>query len=135
MPGPAKKPAQLKAVAGTERRDRAHESLDVAGFSDVPSAPDYLTTGIAVKFWNERAASMVAVGTLTELDLPFLANFVELEAKLLQMRQAGEFPPQAMFSNYRLMAADLGLSPMSRQRFKPIESRKSNNKFADARKA
>lgn len=135
MPGPAKKPAQLKAVAGTVRPDREHHALEVQGFTEAPPPPDYLMSGMSVHFWNARAASMVAVGTLTELDLPFLANFVDLEAKLFQMKRAGEFPPQAMFSNYRLMAADLGLNPMSRQRFKPTEKTGTKNKFADARKA
>lgn len=131
MPGPNKQPAKLKAIKGENRPCRAAEAgLEVPALSEMPEPPEWMEGGLSVRTWEMRARSLIGLGVLAEQDLPFLAHFCQLEAKLAKLWQAGETPVASMLTQYVKMASELSLTPASRQKFKPAESGKPGNKFA-----
>ena len=132
MPGPGKKPAGLKVVAGTERKDRAAaSSVELPTVSEVPNAPDWLPNSHAVKEWERLAPILVANKLLTEAGTSPLGMLCALHGKLVQLWAAGEAPVASMVSQYRNLINDFGLTPVSQGKVKPVGEEPAGNKFAN----
>src|ERR1700682_3271910 len=102
MPGPPKKPASLKAIAGTIRPFR--EAPTGVSLPPVPAAspaPDWLPNAHAVKEWGRLAQMLVANALLTEGGLSVLGHLCALHGKLVQLWAAGETPTAALLAQYR----------------------------------
>lgn len=135
MPGPKKQPAKLTAIKGTAQPCReSGPALEVDPLTEIPEAPEWMDGGLARRTWDQRARSLVGLGILAEQDVPFLAHFCQLEAKLAKLWQAGETPVASMLTQYVKMASELSLTPASRQKFKQPEAGKPGNKFANVGK-
>jgi phage terminase small subunit len=131
MPGPGKKPAGMKLVAGTARKDRTPESsVDLPVLSDVPPAPDWLPNAHAIKEWNRLAAILTANKLLTEGGLSSLGMLCALHGKIVQLYAAGEAPTASMAGTLRNMENDFGLTPVAQGKVKPVGDPKEGNKFA-----
>lgn len=75
MPGPGKKPASLKVVAGTDRKDRtAIIVVELPLIKEVPPAPDWLPNAHAVKEWDRLAKILTANKLLAEGGLSALGK-------------------------------------------------------------
>lgn len=130
MPGPSPKPRQLKAIAGTERKDReAPEGVKFDTLSDVPPAPEWLPNAHAVKEWDRCAPILVANNLLTELNLSMLGVMCALLGKIVQLFNAGESPTAHLLSQYNKFCNDFGLPPSSWTKIKPGEPEKPGNPF------
>lgn len=56
MPGPGKKPAGLKVVADTSRKDREPEAaIEMPSLDTIQEPPDWLPNSHAIKEWNRLA--------------------------------------------------------------------------------
>lgn len=131
MPGPGKKPAGLKVVSGTERKDRAAPpAVDLPTVSDVPSPPDWLPNSHAVKEWERLAPILVANKLLTEAGLSAFGMLCSLHGKLVQLWSAGEAPVASMVAQYRNLINDFGLTPVAQGKVKPVGAEPEGNKFA-----
>lgn len=131
MPGPGKKPAGLKVVSGTARKDRAVDSaVDLPVVSSVPDAPDWLPNAHAVKEWNRLAPVLVANKLLTEGGLSPLGNLCALHGKMVQLWAAGEAPVASMMAQYRNLVNDFGLTPVAQGKVKPVADKPEGNPFA-----
>lgn len=131
MPGPGKKPAGLKVVAGTQRKDREPVgNVDLPVLSDAPEAPDWLPNTHAVKEWNRLAAILTANKLLTEGGLSALGMLCALHGKIVQLYAAGEAPTASMAGTLRNMENDFGLTPVAQGKVKPVGEADKGNKFA-----
>lgn len=131
MPGPGKTPAQLKAIQGTERADRAAElGVQLPPLPEAPAAPDWLPNAHAVKEWDRLAPLLVANKLLTEGGLSALGNLCALHGKLVQLWAAGESPTANMIGQYRGYVNDFGLTPVAQGKVKPAAAGESGNRFA-----
>lgn len=131
MSGPSRKPNALKLVSGTARADReAPVGVELAPVQARPAAPDWLPNAHAVKEWDRLTAILVGMKLLTEADLPILGLLCSLHGKLVQLWAAGECPTGAMIAQYRALANDFGMTPVSRSKVKPIGDQDAGNKFA-----
>lgn len=131
MPGPGKKPGNLKVVSGTERKDRAVEApVDLPVIASVPSAPDWLPNAHAVKEWDRLAPILVANRLLTEGGISPLGNLCALHGKIVQLWAAGEAPVASMIAQYRNLINDFGLTPVAQGKVKPMGEEPVKNKFA-----
>ena len=127
----ARKPSQLKVVAGTDRPDRQYDPpVDLPLVDDVPDAPDWLPNTHAIKEWNRLASILHANGLLTEAGLAPLAHMCGLHGKIVQLYAAGEAPTGHMVAQYRNFANDFGLTPVAQGKVKGSEKEKPGNKFA-----
>ena len=127
----ARKPSQLKVVAGTDRPDRQYDPpVDLPLVDDVPEAPDWLPNTHAIKEWNRLASILHANGLLTEAGLAPLAHMCGLHGKIVQLYAAGEAPTGHMVAQYRNFANDFGLTPVAQGKVKGSEKEKPGNKFA-----
>lgn len=132
MPGPGKKPSQLKVVAGTERKDRAPaSSVEMPAVSEVPMPPDWLPNAHAIKEWNRLAPILVANKLLTEAGLSAFGMLCSLHGKLVQLWAAGEAPVASMVSQYRNLINDFGLTPVAQGKVKPVGDATPANKFSE----
>lgn len=131
MPGPGKKPASLKVVAGTDRKDRAAAaSVDLPLIEKVPPPPDWLPNAHAVKEWKRLAGVLVANKLLTEGGLSAFGMLCSLHGKLVQLWSAGESPTGHMLAQYRNLINDFGLTPVAQGKVKPVGEKDTGNPFA-----
>jgi len=132
MPGPGKKPASLKLVAGTARKDREPESLvEFEVVSSVPSAPDWLPNAHAVKEFERLAPILHANKLLTEAGVQALAHLCALHGKIVQLYAAGEAPVASMVSQYRGLISDFGLTPVAQGKVRPSgDTEKPEGRFS-----
>lgn len=131
MPGPGKKPAGLKVVSGTDRKDRADPpQVQLPTVVEVPRAPDWLPNSHAVKEWDRLAPILVANKLLTEAGTSALGMLCALHGKLVQLWAAGEAPVASMVAQYRNLINDFGLTPVAQGKVKPVGQEPASNKFA-----
>jgi len=131
MPGPGKKPANLKMVAGTERKDRAINSgVDLPVLDAVPPAPDWMPNSHAIKEWDRLATILTANKLLTEGGLSALGMLCALHGKIVQLYAAGEAPTASLAGTLRNMVNDFGLTPVAQGKVKPVGDSDKGNKFA-----
>lgn len=131
MPGPGRKPAALKMVAGTERKDRAIKSkVEIPALEAAPPAPDWLPNSHAIKEWDRLAGILTANKLLTESGLASLGMLCALHGKIVQLYAAGEAPTASMAGTLRNMANDFGLTPVAQGKVKPVGDSDKGNKFS-----
>ncbi|HDZ55382.1 MAG TPA: hypothetical protein ENI17_05985 [Pseudomonas xinjiangensis] len=109
-----RKPPQLKAIAGTGRKDReVADALDLPLVESLPSAPDWLPNAHAVKEWDRLVSILMANKLLTEAALGPLAHMCALHGKIVQLYAAGEAPTASLTGTLRNFQNDFGLTPVA----------------------
>jgi phage terminase small subunit len=130
-PGPGKKPASLKVVAGTERKDRVcTPPVDLPILDALPEAPDWLPNGHAVKEWSRLGPILVANKLLTQGGVSALGMLCALHGKIVQLYAAGESPTGHMLAQWRNITNDFGLTPAAQGKVKPVGEAPAKNAFA-----
>ena len=126
-----RKPANLKAIAGTARPDREKPvEVELPVLDKAPPAPDWMPNAHAVKEWDRLAALLVANKLLTSADLASLGHLCALHGKIVQLYAAGEAPTASMAGTLRTMQGDFGLSPVARGKVSPAGGdSQAGNKF------
>lgn len=119
MPGPGKKPANLKVVAGTARKDRQADVVELPVIDQVPTPPDWLLNAHAINEWNRLASILTANKLLTEGGLSALGMLCNLHGEIVRQTSVGMMPPAHLFAQYRAMANDFGLTPVAQGKVKP----------------
>lgn len=126
-----RKPATLKAIAGTTRKDReVPEPIEMPLVDEVPPAPDWMPNAHAVKEWNRLASILVVNRLLTVADLGTLAQLCALHGKIVQLYTAGESPNAAMVGTLRGLQSDFGLSPVARGKVRGAVETKQSGRFS-----
>ena len=125
-----RKPTQLKAIAGTERKDRAPApSIEMQPVDHVPQSPDWMPNAHAVKEWDRLVPILMANKLLTEAALGPLAHMCALHGKIVQLYAAGEAPTASMSGTLRNLQNDFGLTPVAQGKVKSAGDVKSGNQF------
>lgn len=127
-----RKPPELKALAGTDRQDRAESGissllprLDVA-----PSPPDWLTLPEAVREWSALAPTLVACALLRPTMVSSLGHLCQLHAVLVEAYRAGEPPKAALVAAYTRLAGLFGLTAVDARRLPSPDRARGQNRFA-----
>lgn len=129
--GPAKKPANLKVIAGTDRSDREEiAGVDLPLVADCPNAPDWLPNPHAIKEWDRLAPILTANKLLTEAGLSALGVLCSLHGQLVDMWSRRVDPPASLVGQYRGLINDFGLTPVAQGKVKPSGSEEKGNPFA-----
>lgn len=131
MPGPGKKPASLKVIAGTDRKDRdaPADALNLPTLGEPPEPPDWLPNAHAVKEWKRLAPILVANKLLTDGGISALGQLCALHGKVVQLYAAGEAPNASMVSQLRNLMNDFGLTPVAQGKVKPVGEGPAENEF------
>jgi len=131
MPGPPRRPNNLKVIAGTTRADRETPAgAELPLLAETPRAPDWLPNAHAVREWDRLAPMLVANKLLAEADLSALGHLCALHGKIVQLWTAGETPTGHLLAQFNALASAFGLSPAWRSKVKPIGDKDSGNPFA-----
>lgn len=151
MPGRKPKPAQLKVIQGTRRKDRENPHAPKAeALNRIPAPPEFLGESGRTK-WLELATLLVQRKILTDMDLHNLEGFCvayenwrtaqqDLRLNGLVMEGAMGGPvknPAATVlkeasNDLRAYGSNLGLDPASRSRIIVGEGKgQQDNPFAD----
>lgn len=126
-----RKPAQIKAINGTERKDReASAEIDLPLVDQAPDAPDWLPNAHAVKEWNRLVPILMANKLLTSAALSPLAHMCALHGKIVQLYAAGEAPTASMSGTLRNLQNDFGLTPVAQGKVKASGEDLKGNAFA-----
>jgi phage terminase small subunit len=125
----ARKPHNLKVVAGTARPDRLAHVVEIPSIDDVPPPPEWLPNGHAVREWERLARVLVANRLLTEGGLAALGQMCALHGKIVQLYAAGESPNASLIAQYRALANDFGLTPVAQGKVRPHGDEPAKNEF------
>lgn len=126
-----RKPTQLKAIAGTARKDRAPvEEVELPLVDAAPNAPDWMPNAHAIKEWDRLVPILMANRLLTEAALGPLAHMCALHGKIVQLYAAGEAPTASMSGTLRNLQNDFGLTPVAQGKVKASGAEVGGNKFA-----
>lgn len=124
-----RKPAALKAVAGTIRPCRTRKEVALPVLDSVRPPPDWLPNAHAKKEWNRLCPILVANGLLTEGGLSAFGMLCSLHGKLVQLWSAGESPTGHMVAQYRNLINDFGLTPVAQGKVTPVSKEPEANPF------
>lgn len=114
-----RKPAQLKAVAGTSRKDReVPVEVELPLVDEAPAVPDWMPNAHAIKEWNRLVTILMANKLLTDAALSPLAHMCALHGKIVQLYAAGEAPTASMSGTLRNLQNDFGLTPVAQGKVK-----------------
>lgn len=130
--GNPRKPAHLKAVAGTGQPCReAPPSVEMPLVNSVPNAPDWLPNAHAVKEWDRLAPILHANKLLTEACLSALGVLCALHGELVDLWSRRVSPTGHMLAQYRALVNDFGLTPVAQGKVRANgEGKAAGGKFA-----
>ncbi|MCP5131861.1 MAG: hypothetical protein H6985_20020 [Pseudomonadales bacterium] len=132
MPGPSKKPSNVKSLRGTIRKDRLPEGgVDLPVLEALPDPPDWLPNAFAVKEWDRLAPILKANGLLTATGVTPLAHLCALHGRLVQLWSAGMAPTGHLYSQYLKLCDGFGMTPASLQKVGFGGEKRKGNSFAN----
>jgi len=123
----------IRKLKGDPNLDRYANAIDLPSVDELPEPPQWWDVQ-TVKLYEKKGAQLITHGMLTELDIEYLGYFCLLAVKVDKLWQAGETPSMSMYTQLNSFAAQLGLNPISRQKFKGEPKKdKSKNKYAKSK--
>jgi phage terminase small subunit len=129
----SKKPQSLKIISGTDqpcRRDDGAQLFVEEPLTEAPPPPDWLPNAHAMREWNRLAPILAVNKLLTESSMQSLGVLCACYGKIVQLYAAGESPNASQLAQYRGMAAEFGLTPLSQSRLKPNAEPEKENRFS-----
>lgn len=130
MPGPSKKPENIKSLRGTSRNDRKTESVPLEAIDALPSPPDWLPNAFAVREWDRLGPILLNCGLLTEAGLTTFAHLCALHGRIVQLWTAGMAPTGYLYSQYLKLCDGFGMTPVAAQKVGGGGEKSKGNKFA-----
>lgn len=122
-----RKPVALHKLAGTYRKDR-HGKIRVPNIAlKPPCAPDTLSPG-ALKEWHRIVTVLGGADVLAETDRTILSQYCELYAQFSD--DPKEFTA-SLHTQLRLIQAELGLTPASRENLPQARTPREESPFAE----
>lgn len=107
---------KMKALRGTDTRQRVRVEADYPMVEGYPDAPDWLKGPMAVREWDHKARLLTDAGVLTEASLSTLGHYCNMHAAAVQLWDAGMSPSASDMTQLRLMATEFGFTPASRSK-------------------
>jgi phage terminase small subunit len=104
-----RKPSRLKLVEGTARADRMNGKEPEPPAGDV-TRPEFVKYR-AAELWDQYAPALVAMGTLTIVDVPNFAAWCVMTARF---EECGGIMKSSDVAQMRLFASSLGMDASSR---------------------
>lgn len=130
MPGPNKKPTQLKSISGTDRPFRREDiEVDFEPLSDMPPHPHWLPNPHAVEMWNELGSILIANKILTNVSINAFAHLCAIHGKIVALWIAQETPPAAMYTIFNKLVDSFGIVPAAMGKIKMPGMDKKKNPF------
>jgi phage terminase small subunit len=129
--GNPRKPAALKAIQGTARKDREYvPAIDLPELDEVPGPPSWLPNAHAVQEWDRLAPMLHRLGLLTQGGVTPLGHLCALHGTMVQKWAAGMEPQASTMQQYRSLCGEFGLTPVASTKVKTGRDEKPANKFA-----
>lgn len=128
-----RKPQQLKVIAGTDqpcRRDPVESLFKEEPLQLLPEPPEWLPNDHARREWRRLTPILVANKLLTESSLQSLGILCAVYGKIVQLYAAGEAPIASQLAQYRALAAEFGMTPLSQAKMKPAAPAEKTNRFS-----
>ena len=148
MPGPSKKPSQLKLVTGTARPGRLNPK-EPQPVIEIPSCPPGLSAGAKAE-WRRIAPILENQGLLSRMDRSALAGYCEIYSRwiktLREVQKGGEVistpngslhvsPWLSIARNaekeMRMFASEFGMTPASRSKVNATTPKETGDDFFD----
>jgi phage terminase small subunit len=123
MPAP-RKSLKVLALHGTYRKDRhGNRHPPEVSLAKDPAPPAWLQDEARTLFLT-LSGQLIEAGILSELDLELLALYCALHGRVVESLAEGGTIRPSMIAVLRGLAADLGMTPASRQRLsvKPVQT-------------
>lgn len=132
MSGPARKPAEFRVIAGTERECRppAEAQIELPKLASVPQPPDWLKNAHALAEWSRLAPMLHRAGLLTEGGVSAFAVLCAVHGTIVDTYSKGESPTANTIAQYRSLVNDFGLTPGAQTRVKAPGQHAPVNRFA-----
>lgn len=130
--GAPRKTEAQKELAGTEGKHPPKKPLELIEepLKEIPLPPLWLSNIHATIEWERVARILIENKLLTESSLSSLGVLCSMYGKLIEVFEHGGVPKAAELQQYRNLANDFGLTPMSQARLKPTGPAKSKNRFS-----
>lgn len=126
-----KKPARLKLISGTARKDRDNGvTVELPTVDSVPDAPGWLPNAEAVNEFNKLAGVLFNNGLLLEGSISSLGHLAAIHGMLVKLWSAGLTPSGHLMAQYRNLSNDFGLTPVSSSKIGGAAPVAKANKFA-----
>ncbi|MCW8960190.1 MAG: P27 family phage terminase small subunit [Ignavibacteriaceae bacterium] len=126
-------PNNIKALKGESRPERFQpDGIDTEKLEALPEPPQWWDVK-TVEFFEKKGGQMIAHRMLSILDIEYLEMYCLLYCKMVKLWCADEAPSMAMYTQLNSFAAQLGLNPISRQKFKVESGDKKGNKYAKSK--
>lgn len=128
-----RKPQQLKVISGTDqpcRRDAVESVFQEEPLQVLPDPPAWLPNDHARNEWRRLTPILVANKLLTESSLQSLGVLCAVYGKIVQLYAAGESPIASQLAQYRGLAAEFGMTPLSQAKMKPAAAPEKKNRFS-----
>lgn len=128
-----RKPAVLKLLSGTARKDREYTDIStlLPAIDEIPPPPGWLTDATALREWHDLAPKLTSCGLLRETMVSSLAHLCQLHAVLVRSYASPEPPSAALLSAYTRLAGLFGLTAVDAKRVATSRPRARRNKYSD----
>lgn len=126
-----KKPPHLKGIDGSRHAGKPDDAIRYPTLEHVPPHPDWLVNFHAQQEWKRLGPILAANKLLTEVSLSSLANLCAMYGSMVTTWSAGGVPNAALLSQYRQLANEFGLTPLSQGRIKAPNDAPSTNPFSN----
>lgn len=126
-----RKPPQLKALAGTARKDRVRTVIDLPLVEEPPAPPAWLTNCHALDEWARLAPILLANKLLTTAGLVPLAHLCALHGAIVAEYAEGKTPTAALCAALRGLMGDFGLTPVAQSKVSPAGTTTKPNPFLE----
>ena len=127
----ARKPAAMKLLHGTTRKDRERPEPEFPVVKDLIDPPDWLVGTDAAAEWKRIVALLLPSSVLTDGDLTALGHLCNLHGAIVSLYRANRYPDSAALTQLRLYLAEFGMTPASRSKAAPVGGGKKKNPFTD----
>lgn len=124
-----KKPNHLKLMSGS-RQPLEPAGLQVQVLSDIPEPFDWLQNSHSVREWRRLAPILTSCKLLTDASLGSFGILCSVFGAIVQCTSGGITPKASLLAQYRALAHEFGLTPLSQSRIPIASPKKPPNPFA-----
>ena len=132
--GQRPKSARMKLIQGNAGHEAVRDLKREAArepepdlVEGIPEPPRKLKAE-AKREWDRVAAQLVKTRVLAVHQLSILASYCVLHAHIVKCEQRGEIATGAVYTQYRMLAAEFGLTPNSITRVKALSGEETGKK-------
>ncbi len=123
-------PNNIKRLKGDPNKNRyLPDGINIEKLKQSPPPPEWLDNR-AVDLYNFYSQVLIANKLIAITDINALCHLCKLESAMIKLWERGEVPPMSMYSQYKWLINDFGLTVISRERMPVPKDSLTSNKWA-----